>query len=93
MPSLHGLTGLLSEDENDRWRCPECQNLYDITRLEQMLVETVERHLTRYCLQDVRCAKCHRVGTHLMAESCRCSGRYAPTDPACHLTCFVTSLT
>jgi hypothetical protein len=41
----------MSEDEDDRWRCPECQNLYDTARLEQQLVEAVERHSTRYTLQ------------------------------------------
>jgi hypothetical protein len=75
------VAALLSEDEDDWWRCPECRNRYDVTRVEQLLVEAVERQLTRYCLQDVRCAKCRRVGTLLMAEACKCSGRCVAPRP------------
>lgn len=68
-------TELLSEDPEQWWRCPHCQNRYDVDRIEQLLVESVQRTLTRYALQDVRCLKCRRVNTLAMAETCRCAGK------------------
>lgn len=43
--------------------------------IEQLLVESVQRTLTRHALQDVRCLKCRRVNTLAMAEACKCAGR------------------
>ena len=68
-------TELLSEDPEQWWRCPHCQNRYDTDRIEQLLVESVQRTLTRYALQDVRCLKCRRVSTLVMAETCKCAGK------------------
>ena len=66
---------LLSEDPDQWWRCPHCANRYDVDRLEQLLVAAVERQITRYALQDLRCVKCRRVSTLSMADVCKCSGR------------------
>lgn len=68
-------TELLSEDPEHWWRCPHCHNRYDTDRIEQLLVESVQRTLTRYALQDVRCLKCRRVSTLVMAETCKCAGK------------------
>lgn len=38
-------------------------------------MESVQRTLTRYALQDVRCLKCRRVSTLVMAETCKCAGK------------------
>lgn len=38
-------------------------------------MEAVERQLTRYSLQDLRCVKCRRVATLSMADVCKCSGK------------------
>jgi DNA polymerase epsilon subunit 1 len=46
-----------------------------VDRLEQLLVEAVQRQLTRYALQDLRCVKCRRVSTMAMTDVCKCSGR------------------
>ena len=73
--SLVVVTELLSEDPDQWWRCPHCANRYDVSRLEQLLVEAVQRQLTRYALQDLRCVKCKRVSTLITAEVCKCSGR------------------
>jgi len=66
---------LLSEDPDQWWRCPHCANRYDVDRLEQLLIAAVERQITRYALQDLRCVKCRRVSTLSMNDVCKCSGR------------------
>jgi hypothetical protein len=74
-PPPHKKTELLSEDPDQWWRCPHCQNRYDVDRIEQLLVESVQRALTRYALQDSRCCKCRRVSTLVMADTCKCAGK------------------
>ncbi|TFJ85676.1 hypothetical protein NSK_003184 [Nannochloropsis salina CCMP1776] len=66
---------LLSEDPDQWWRCPHCANRYDVDRVEQLLITAVERQVTRYALQDLRCVNCRRVSTLSMSEVCKCSGR------------------
>ncbi|KAM3572228.1 hypothetical protein VYU27_005762 [Nannochloropsis oceanica] len=66
---------LLGEDPDQWWRCPHCANRYDVDRLEQLLIAAVQRQITRYALQDLRCIKCRRVSTLLMNDVCKCSGR------------------
>jgi len=66
---------LLSEDPDQWWRCPHCQNRYDVDRIEQLLVESVQRTIARYALMDAHCVKCRRISTLVMADTCKCAGK------------------
>ena len=35
-------TLVLAEDINDRWRCPECMNSYDLATIEQQIIKIIE---------------------------------------------------
>jgi DNA polymerase epsilon subunit 1 len=63
------------------WACEQCAQPYARAAIEQQLVELVQRRATRYQLQDVRCVRCHRVATRLMAGACQCGGKLALDTP------------
>ena len=43
------------------WLCIQCKTEYDLTEIEQNLVDAVNRSSMAYALQDVACGKCHQV--------------------------------
>ena len=63
------------------WACEQCAQPYARAAIEQQLVELVQRRATRYQLQDLRCVRCHRVATRLMAGACQCGGKLALDTP------------
>ena len=69
------------EPASRHWACEQCAQPYARAAIEQQLVELVQRRATRYQLQDVRCVRCHRVATRLMAGACQCGGKLALDTP------------
>ena len=52
---------LVTEDEENAWRCPSCDNKYDKHAIEYALVELVHQRAVAYQTQDLRCPKSKKV--------------------------------
>jgi DNA polymerase epsilon subunit 1 len=63
-----------------RWRCLECKNPYNIGTIEQRLVDKLETKFTKSQLQDLKCVKCGSVKADNLSEYCKCSGSYICTE-------------
>lgn len=61
------------------WRCAKCDFPYDRTAIEARLVGIVQRHVTTFALQDLRCNKCGRVRADNLGAQCSCSGSWGLT--------------
>jgi DNA polymerase epsilon subunit 1 len=48
---------LVHVDQEQSWRCPQCDNKYDKNDIEYLLVELVNQRTTAYQTQDLRCEK------------------------------------
>lgn len=58
------------------WRCQECKEEYDREAIEESMVSTVERLVSQYQTQDLKCIKCRRVKADFLGEWCECSGEF-----------------
>ncbi|GLG99117.1 DNA polymerase epsilon catalytic subunit [Gryllus bimaculatus] len=58
------------------WKCPLCDNSYDNSEIEYLLMETVKRKSMAYVLQDVQCKKCLQIKMENMSEYCKCTGEF-----------------
>ena len=43
------------------WSCVQCKTEYDLSEIEQNLVDAINRKSMAYVLQDLTCVKCHQV--------------------------------
>lgn len=43
------------------WICNTCDNPYETEEIEQLLVDSVNRKVMGYVLQDLQCSKCKEV--------------------------------
>jgi len=64
------------------WTCDVCNHEYNRAAIEETLVGLLQRHVTSYQLQDLRCLKCDAIKVSNLTEYCRCSGRYTNTEPS-----------
>ncbi|TPX34056.1 DNA-directed DNA polymerase [Synchytrium microbalum] len=60
----------------DQWLCPHCRAEYDKASIEQQLVDIVQRRLTFWQLQDLKCTKCRQIKGSNMRRYCACSGEF-----------------
>ena len=44
-----------------------------------MLIDSLQRKMMGYCLQDLACSKCNEVTASNMARRCKCAGEYKTT--------------
>ncbi|CAC5377738.1 POLE [Mytilus coruscus] len=58
------------------WSCIQCHNVYDITEIEQNLLDSIHRKSMGYVLQDLKCTKCQGVKEGNMAKYCTCAGDF-----------------
>ena len=65
----------LSDDDAmiQAWACEDCGTPYDPAAIEQRLIALINRKVTRYQLQDLRCTKTNRVATRVLAPFSECS--------------------
>jgi DNA polymerase epsilon subunit 1 len=55
------------------WFCENCGTEYDVSAIEQRMIEQAHKCILRYQLQDLRCTKTNRVLTHSLAQVSACS--------------------
>ncbi|CAN6606997.1 DNA polymerase epsilon catalytic subunit A [Trichomonascus vanleenenianus] len=67
------------EDRTYSFLCENCGKPYDRVILEERLVQDIERMVTLYQVQDLKCIKCKRIRESDLAEHCECSGEWVET--------------
>lgn len=74
---------LMSSHTTDRttvpWQCPICECDYDRTSIEAKMIVVVDKLLTQFQLQDLRCVRCRQIKTDNLSKSCRCGGKHEHT--------------
>jgi DNA polymerase epsilon subunit 1 len=58
------------------WECTLCGGVFDREMMESRLVAQVNIIVRGWQTQTLRCEKCKRAKTRLLAKYCECSGRY-----------------
>ncbi|TGZ80191.1 DUF1744-domain-containing protein [Ascodesmis nigricans] len=63
------------------WKCtsPECNHEFDKLQIEERLIADIQRVITRYNVQDLKCAKCGTLKANEFLEHCVCSGNWVNT--------------
>lgn len=67
------------EEPNTVFECEKCHRQHNKLLLQEHLVRELEAEISAYLLQDLRCAKCHRVKDEYMSGYCACSGEWVAT--------------
>lgn len=58
------------------WACDECGAPYNIDDIERRLIESANRKVLSYQLQDLRCSKTNRASTKMMSKKSGCSTHF-----------------
>ncbi|GAA5795942.1 hypothetical protein HPULCUR_001307 [Helicostylum pulchrum] len=62
------------------WRCKGCHSEYDKYFIEERMITQIQRWVTAYQLQDLRCHRCHTVKKeNLMLQCDKCGTQYSNT--------------
>ncbi|KAL8990467.1 MAG: hypothetical protein Q9169_008114 [Polycauliona sp. 2 TL-2023] len=61
------------------WLCPTCTHAYPPLPIEEYLIGTVQKMLTEWATQDLRCGKCRRLRSNELMEHCGCGGGWEGT--------------
>ncbi|KAI9351947.1 hypothetical protein BD770DRAFT_393656 [Pilaira anomala] len=62
------------------WRCKGCHSEYDKFVIEERMITQIQRWITAYQLQDLRCHRCHTVKKeNLMLQCDKCGTQYSST--------------
>ena len=59
--SENNTSGFLILFSRAAWSCVQCKTEYDLSEIEQNLVDAINRKSMAYVLQDLTCVKCHQV--------------------------------
>lgn len=61
------------------WTCPTCTHPYDRLAIEERLVSQVQKLVTEWQTQDLKCAKCRTVRVNDFMDHCGCGGQWVGT--------------
>lgn len=70
---------LCREEEDDLWKCTNCNRGYNKLILEEKLICEVNKMIGKYITQDLKCEKCSRMRSDELSAYCKCSGKWVPT--------------
>lgn len=59
-----------------RWACEHCETEMEKSDVEKRLVALLNRRVTSYQMQDLKCKRCKMVKNKLVGEYCDCTGSY-----------------
>ncbi|GAA5871954.1 hypothetical protein JCM8547_006199 [Rhodosporidiobolus lusitaniae] len=62
------------------WQCERCSSEYDRASIEALVIDSLQRRLVSYQLQDLRCGKCKTMKAENLRSTCDCSGEYNMTE-------------
>ncbi|CAO3621731.1 unnamed protein product [Mucor hiemalis] len=62
------------------WRCKGCHSEYDKFIIEERMISQIQKWMSSYQLQDIRCNRCHAVKKeNLMLQCDKCGSEYSGT--------------
>ena len=61
------------------WLCPTCQHPYDRLAIEEGLIARVQKMITEWQVQDLKCKKCRALRINDFMEHCACGGEWVGT--------------
>lgn len=61
------------------WICENCGQEYNTVHLEELLVYEVQKMITLYQVQDLKCSRCKRIREDDLSANCVCSGVWVET--------------
>ncbi|KAG8529220.1 DNA polymerase epsilon catalytic subunit [Bacidia gigantensis] len=61
------------------WLCPTCRHPYDKLAIEEQLIGRVQKMVTGWQIQDLKCKKCRGVRVNEFMEHCACGGEWGET--------------
>lgn len=64
------------KDGSPVWLCAQCYVNYDTEEIEKRLIDSLNRKLMSYNLQDLQCVRCHEIKQDNIMEYCACAGKY-----------------
>ncbi|ESO90687.1 hypothetical protein LOTGIDRAFT_217825 [Lottia gigantea] len=70
---------LCQDSPGSSWACIQCHLEYDISEIEQSLLEAINRKSMSYILQDLKCSKCKGIKDNNMKKYCSCAGEFSNT--------------
>ncbi|CCH44105.1 DNA polymerase epsilon subunit 1 [Wickerhamomyces ciferrii] len=62
------------------WKCEKCDHNYNKALIEERLINTLEKTITNFFVQDLKCEKCNRVKESNMSDYCSCSGQFVESQ-------------
>ncbi|XP_074652055.1 DNA polymerase epsilon catalytic subunit A-like [Tubulanus polymorphus] len=71
----------LPQDGNytEFWACNHCKTQYDVTEIEQQLIDVIHRKSMATVLQDLKCVKCNGIKEANMSSYCKCASDFTNT--------------
>lgn len=69
-------------NHNKEIRCDNCFKTFSKQLLQEHLVQNMTIEIQNYMIQDLRCAKCHKIKIDNMSKNCGCSGEWITTISA-----------
>ncbi|VEU20318.1 DEKNAAC101151 [Brettanomyces naardenensis] len=67
------------DDEKDIFHCDSCHRAYNKLIIEEKLIYELERTVTKYLTQDLKCNRCGRMKDREISLHCPCSGDWIST--------------
>lgn len=58
------------------WSCERCHAEYDRQAIEALIIDSVQRRIVSYQLQDFKCQRCKAMRADSLSMHCVCSGEY-----------------
>ncbi|ANB11162.1 DNA polymerase epsilon catalytic subunit [Sugiyamaella lignohabitans] len=67
------------------WACENCGKDYNRIVLEERLIQNIQKLVTSYQIQDLKCEKCKKIKSDELSVRCECSGNWVETIPSSHV--------
>ncbi|KAL9639377.1 MAG: hypothetical protein Q9164_000959 [Protoblastenia rupestris] len=67
------------QQQQKPWLCNTCQHPYDRLAIEESLIARVQKTVTEWQTQDLKCVKCRQLRVNEFMEHCACGGKWIET--------------
>ena len=59
------------------WLCAQCYVNYETEEIEKRLIDSLNRKMMSYNLQDLQCVRCKEIKQDNIMQYCQCAGNYS----------------
>ncbi|GAB6019923.1 hypothetical protein CHUAL_001454 [Chamberlinius hualienensis] len=59
------------------WQCPMCQEKYQTSEIQALMITCIHKKSMSHTLQDLKCMRCQQIKFDHMSTRCQCGGSYA----------------